>query len=154
MINKLCCWYGESCSGLDRTSNQLQYSSKSNFNLYIARPFAVCCLVIKSCLTPSDPIECSMPGFSVFHYLPEFAQIHVHWVSDAIQPSQSLSPLAPPALNLSQERFSHGFFQWKGDQIIGSSSGQSIGASASVSVLSVNIQDWFPLGLPSWITFL
>ena len=33
------------------------------------------------------PRNCSMPGFSVLHYLPEFAQIHVHWVSDVIQPS-------------------------------------------------------------------
>ena len=32
----------------------------------------------------SDPIDCSKPGFHVLHYLPEFAQIHVHWVSDAI----------------------------------------------------------------------
>ena len=32
-------------------------------------------------------MDCSMPGFPVIHYLPEFAQTHVHWVSDGIQPS-------------------------------------------------------------------
>ena len=39
------------------------------------------------------PIDYSTPGFPVLHYLPEFAQIHVHWVSDAIQPSHPLSPV-------------------------------------------------------------
>ena len=42
------------------------------------------CLVAKSCLTLCNPMDCSTPGFPVLHYLPEFAQIHVHWVSDAI----------------------------------------------------------------------
>ena len=41
------------------------------------------------------------PGFSILHQLPELAQTHVHWVSDAIQPSQPLSSPSPPALNLS-----------------------------------------------------
>ena len=43
-------------------------------------------------------------GFLVLHHFPEFAQIHVHRVGDAIQPSQPLSPPFPPALNLSQHR--------------------------------------------------
>ena len=42
-----------------------------------------------------DPMDCSMPGFPVLHYLPEFAQMHTHWVDDAIQPSH---PLSPPSL--------------------------------------------------------
>ena len=45
----------------------------------------------------------------VLHYLPGFAQIHVHWVGDAIQASHPLSPYSPPALNLSQLQ---GLFQW------------------------------------------
>ena len=44
-----------------------------------------------------DPMDCSMPGFPVLHYLPEFAQTHVHWADDAIQPSHPLSP-PPPVL--------------------------------------------------------
>ena len=40
------------------------------------------CLVTKLCPALCDPIDCWMPGFHVLHFLPEFAQIHVHWVSD------------------------------------------------------------------------
>ena len=47
-------------------------------------------------------MDYSMPGFPVHHHLPEFAQTHVRRVSDATQPSHPLSPLSPPALNLSQ----------------------------------------------------
>jgi len=47
-----------------------------------------------------------MPGFPVYHQLPEFAQIHVHWVSDAIQPSDPLSFLLPPSIFLSIRVFS------------------------------------------------
>ena len=71
-------------------------------------------------------MNCSMPGFLVLHHLLEFEQTHVHWVGDAIQPSHSLSP---PSLLLS-------VFP----------SIQSIGASASASVLPMDIQGWFPLG--------
>ena len=56
-----------------------------------------CCSVAKSCPTLCDLMDSSTPGFPVLHYLPEFAQIHVHWVSDAIQPSHPLLPPSPPA---------------------------------------------------------
>ena len=49
-------------------------------------------------------MDCSTPGFPVLHYLLEFAQTHVHWVNDAIQPSNPLSPPSPPVLNLSQRQ--------------------------------------------------
>ena len=61
-----------------------------------------CCSVAKSCLTQRDPTDCSTPGFPVLHCLPEFAQTHVHWVSDDIQPSHPLSSPCPPAFNLFQ----------------------------------------------------
>ena len=48
-----------------------------------------------------NSMGCGTPGLPVLHYLPEFAQAHVHWVSDAIQPSHLLSPPSPPAFNLS-----------------------------------------------------
>ena len=64
--------------------------------------------VTKSCQTLCDPMDCSMPGFPVHHQLPELARIHVHQVSDAIQPSHPLSSPSPPAFNLSQHR---GVFQ-------------------------------------------
>ena len=63
-----------------------------------------CCSVTRSCLTFCDPMECSFPGFSVLHYLLEFAQIHVHWVGDAIQPSHPLWSPSPPAFNLAHIR--------------------------------------------------
>ena len=87
-------------------------------------------------------MDCSTPDFPVLHYLPWFAQTHVHWVNDAIQPSHPLKPPSPPALNLS----------WHQGLFSSSSDGQSIGASASVSVLPVNIQGWFPFGLTGFIS--
>ena len=64
--------------------------------------------VTQSCLTLWDPMDCSTPGFPV-HQLLELTQTHVHWVSDAIQPSHPLSSPSPPAFNLSQHQ---GLFQW------------------------------------------
>ena len=103
------------------------------------------CSVTQSCLTLCNPMDCSTPGFPVLHCLPELAQTHVHWVSDAIQPSYPLSSPSPPAFHLSQQR---GLFQWV------SSSHQywSIGVSVSTSVLPLNIQDWCPLGWTGWIS--
>ena len=95
-----------------------------------------------------DPMDYSTPGFPILHYFPEFAQSHVHWVSDAIQPSHSFLPPFPPSLSLSQHR---GLFQWSW---LFASGGQSMGASTSASVLPLNIQGWFPLGLTGLISLL
>ena len=75
--------------------------------------FCCCyCSVTNSSLTLCDLMDCSMPGSSVHHYVPEFAQVHVHWVDDAIQPlSHLMLPPSPHALNLSQHQ---GLFQWVG----------------------------------------
>ena len=62
----------------------------------------------------SKPMDSSIPVFPVLQYLWEFAQTHVHLVSDAIQPSHPLSPPSLPALKLSQH---HGLFQWVGSHI-------------------------------------
>ena len=70
---------------------------------------AACCSVTQSCPTLYDPMDCSTPGFPFLHRLLEFAQTHVHWVGDAIQPSHLLLPTSPPAFNLSQHQ---GLFQW------------------------------------------
>ena len=93
----------------------------------------------QSCLTLWDPMNRRTPGLPVHHQLPEFTQNHVHWVSDAIQPSHPLSPPPSPALNLSQIQ---GLFKWvsPSHQVA-----KSIGVSASTSVFPMNTQDWSPL---------
>ena len=65
--------------------------------------------VTQSCLTLCDPMNRTTPGLFIHHQLPESTQTHVHWVSDAVQPTHSLSSPSPPALNLSQHR---GLFKW------------------------------------------
>ena len=95
-----------------------------------------------SCAQLCDPMDWSMAGLPVLHHLPELAQIHVHSVSDAIQPSHPLTSPSPPAL-LS--------FPAPGSFLksqIFASGGQSIGTSALASVLPMNIQDWPPLVIP------
>ena len=91
------------------------------------------CSVTQSCPTLCDPMDCSTPGLPVLHRLPGLAQTHVHRVGDAIQPSQPLSSPSPPAFNLSQHL---GLFPMSQ---LSPSGGQSIRASASASVLPMNI---------------
>ena len=80
------------------------------------------------------PMDCSTADLPVNYQLLEFTQTHVYWVGDAIQPSDPLSSPSPPALNLSQ----HQLFQMS--QFF-ASGGQSIGVSASTSVLPMITQD-------------
>ena len=75
----------------------------------------------------------------------EFAQTHIHWVGEAIQPSHLPSSPSPPAFNLSQHQ---GLSQWV------SSSHQTETIGVSASVLPMNTQDWFPLRLTGWISLL
>ena len=101
--------------------------------------------VPKLCLSLCDPMDCSTPGFAVHHQLQELTHTHVHRVSDAIQPSHPLSSPSPPAFTLPASGSSpmSQFFTL---------GGQSIGVSASASVLPMSIQDWFPLGWIGWIS--
>ena len=100
--------------------------------------------VTQSCPTLCDPMNCSTPGLAVHHQLPEFTQTHVHRVSGAIQPSHPVVPFSrlqpfPASGSFPMSRFF-------------TSGGQSIGVSASASVLPINIQDCFPLGRIGWIS--
>ena len=92
-------------------------------------------------------MDCNMPGIPVLHYFPKFAQTHVQWVGDAIQPSRPLSSPSPSAFNLSQHQ---GLFQHVGclHQVA------KILASAWASVLPMNIQGWFPWGWTGLISLL
>ena len=105
------------------------------------------CLVTKSCPALCGSTYCSGSDFPVHHCLLEFAKTHVHWVSDAIQQSHPLSPPSPLALNFS-------WIMVFSNELALGISGQTIGASASASVLPLNIQGWFPLGLTGWISLL
>ena len=69
------------------------------------------CSITKSCPTLCDAMDCSTPGFPVPHHLLEFAQVCVHWIGDAIQPSHPPSPSFPSAFNLYRHR---SLFQWVG----------------------------------------
>ena len=103
--------------------------------------------VAQSYPTLCNPMNCSTPGLPVHHQLLESTQTHVHQVvyrvGDAIQPSHPLPSPSPPAPNPSQHQSFpvSQLFTW-GDQ--------SIGVSASASVLPVNTQDWSPSGWTSW----
>ena len=71
--------------------------------------YAMLCFVTQSCPTLCNPMNRSMPGLPAHHQHPEFTQIHIHRVSDAIQPSHPLSSPSPPAPNPSQHQ---SLFQW------------------------------------------
>ena len=101
--------------------------------------------VARLCLTLCNPMNCSTPGFPGLHRLLEFAQTHVHWVSDAIQLSHPLLSPSPPALNLSQHQ---GLFQWVGSlhqvaKVLEFSF--SISPSSEYSGLISFRSDWFEL---------
>ena len=90
-------------------------------------------------------MNCSTPGFPVLLYLLEFAQIHVSWVSDAIQPSHLLLLPSPPALSSWPLSFpASGCYTVSQFFTLGR---QSIGTSLLASILPMNTQGWFSLGL-------
>ena len=101
--------------------------------------------VSQLCLTLCDPVDCSMPGFPVHLQLLEFTQAHVH--SQWYHPTISFSVV--PFSSFLQSFLASGSFQMS--QFF-ASDGQSIGVSASVSVLPMNIHDWFPWGWTGWIS--
>ena len=116
--------------------------------IYLFYNQCCCCSVAKSCLTLYNSMDCNTPGFPVLHCLLEFAQIHVHWISDAINPSPHLLSLSSLALNFYQNQ---GNFQ----QVV------SLHQVAKVlelqlqhKSLQMNIQDWFPLGFTGLISVL
>ena len=102
-------------------------------------------LVDQSCLTLCDPMDCSTPGLLVHHQFPEPTQTHqLRWwchptTSSSLIPFSSCLQSFPASGSFPKSQFF-------------ASDGQSIGDSASASVLPMNIQDWFPSGLTSMIS--
>ena len=93
--------------------------------------------VTQSCPILCNPMDCSTPGFPVYHQLPELGQTHVHHVSDTIQPSHPLSSPSSPAFSLSQHQDL---------SVKNTSGGQSIRVSASAysGLISFRV-DWLDL---------
>ena len=129
----------------------------SDWKLLYAFGESACCICVadtlsqfssvpQSCLTLCDPMDCSMPGFPVHNQLPELTHScpSSQWchptISSSVIPFSSCLQSFPPSGSFPMSRFF-------------ASGGQSIGASASASVLLTNIQDWVPLGLTGWISF-
>ena len=120
----------------------------SNGHIAMLTTVIILCIMSLVVRSPSHvqlfchPMDWSTPGLSVPHHLLKFVQIHVHCISDAIQSSHPLTPSSPSALNLSQH------------QRLFTSDDQNTGAAASVSVLPMSIQGWFPLRLTGLIYLL
>ena len=86
-----------------------EFCSFCNFSEEFERIGVQFSSISQSCLTLCDPMDCSTPGLPDHCQLLEFTQIHVHWISDVIQPSHPLSSPSPPAFNISQHQ---GLFKW------------------------------------------
>ena len=105
--------------------------------------FCCCCSVAKSCLTLSNPMDYSMPGSTVLHYLPEFAHsCPLSWwcylnISSSVAPLSFCLQFLPASESFPVNQ-------------VFASCGQSI--KASDSVCPKNTQCWFPLGLTGWIS--
>ena len=116
-----------------------------HLNLFIKSPVHCCCSVAQSCRTLCDPLDCSTPGFPVLHSFPEFAKLMS--IESVMTPNHVI--LCHPLLLLLQSFPTSGSFPVSR---LFASGGQSIGASASV--LPMNIQGRFPLGLTGLISLL
>ena len=105
-------------------------------------------LAAQSCPTLCDQMDCSTPGFPVHHQLPLLSQTHIHWVSDVIQPFHPLLSASPAAFSLSQHQ---GLFQWVSSlhQVA-----KVLELQLQPSVLPMDIQDWFLLGLTGLMSLL
>ena len=131
-----------------RVSCQKSYQDETTIGFCTGTGWHCCCFVTYSCLNLSDSMDCSTPGFPVLHHFPEFAQTQVRWVDDAIQPSHPLLLLFFSCL---QSFPALGSFPMSE---LFASGDPSIGASASASVLPMNVQCWIPLLLTGLISLL
>ena len=144
-LTSLICIGQAQCGG-DKTYEKRKSRQTETSHLRSAHPcvslhFAS---VAQSSLTLCDPMDCSTSGFPVYHQLLEPAQTHVHWVSDAIQPSYLCHPLLLPSIFPSIRVFSNESairIRWP-----------NYGSFRFSIILPMNIQDWLPLGLIGWIT--
>ena len=152
MPSALASWirYREPCSSGEQTGTEV-LQTEGDSGCHSEQPshvwqWSLCGLLLnlssvaQLCLTLCNPMDCSIPGLPVHHQLTEFTQTRVHWVGDAIQPNHLLLFPSPPTFNISQLQ---DLFKW-----ISSSHQVAKGLEFQLqqSVLTMNIQDWFPLG--------
>ena len=102
--------------------------------------------VSQSCPAVCNPMDCSTPGFLIHHQLLELAQTHVHWVSDAIQPSHPLSSPSSPAFNLAQHQ---GLCKW-----VSSSHHMAKVLEFQHQSFQWTPRNWSPLGWTGWTSLL
>ena len=123
----------------------IQILHKIKMQFLICLPFPVVSVQFspQSCPTLCDPMNHSMPGLPVHHQLPEYTQIHIHRVSDAIQPSHPLSSPSPSAPNPSQHQ---SLFQWV------NTSHEVAKVLELQSVLPKKSQGWSPSEWTGWIS--
>ena len=147
-LRLLCIFQGHLRPGLFLLFTLVSYSSQSTMSAIQSVVHCCCWSVTVSCLTPQphglQHVRLPWPLLTL-----EFAQTHVHWVGDAYHSTISSS--------VSSFSFCLQSFPELGSFPVSrlfTSGGQSIGASASASVLPVNIQGWFPLGLTGLIFLL
>ena len=145
-------WQGRDSAICIRTCNVYMYPltlkllSHPGCHISLSRvPCALQCIhfssVIQSCLTLYDSMDCSTLAFPVHCQLPELALTQVHRISDAIQSSNPLPSLSPPAFSLFQQQ---GLFKW-----ISSSHqvAKVLEFQPQHQSFQMNIEGWFPLGL-------
>ena len=102
-----------------------------------------CCSIAQSSLTLCNSMDCGTPGYPVLHHLPELGWTHLHWVSDAIQPSHPLSSPSSPVFNLLQIQV------FSNESVLRIRWLMYWGLSISPSK---KIQDWFPLEMTGLIS--
>ena len=126
------------------TFSPVVHTENTNTVCLQPRRTEICCYSVAwLCLTLCDPVDCNTPGFPVLHHLWEFAQTHVHWIGDSIQPSHPLLPLLfLPSIFPASESFPMSLWiRWP----------KYWNLSFSISPAN-EYQGWFPLGLTGLIS--
>ena len=124
-------------------NEEMPHQKKQNQN----KKCSCCCSVAQSCLTLCNPMDCIRPGFPVLYHLPSLLKL---MSTESVISSNHLI-LSLPFFSCPQSFPASGSFS---SETLFASGGQSIRALASASVLAVNIQGWFLLGLTGLISVL
>ena len=134
-----------------RWFTRYHYSEYNNIFTFISEIHTFICFPIthsvQSCPIICNPMDGSMPGFPVHHQVLKVDQTHVHQVGDAIQPSHPLPFLSPPAFKFPSIKV------FSNESVVHIRWSKYWNFSFSISP-SMNIEDWFPLGLTGLISLL